>query len=155
MNDKGRKKALSVLLMGALLFCVVAIVSAPCGAQTPTPAEEFPKEAAAGTVIGAIIAILAIFVFLVYLGYRADKDFKTGEFRRAVAGAFVVGFSIIAILSFVFGILRDLIIPAYIELVGIIIGFYFGQRAAEIAFEMERKRGSQEQKGGAQGAGKT
>jgi hypothetical protein len=129
VKDKGKKKALSLLLAGVLLFCVVAIVSVPCGAQTPTPAEVFPEEAAFGAFIGAIIAILAVFVFLVYIGYRADKDLKTGEFRRAVAGLFVVGFSTIAILSFVFNILRDFIIPAYIELVGIIIGFYFGQRS--------------------------
>jgi hypothetical protein len=131
VKNKGKKKALSLLLTGVLLFCVVAMVSAPCGAQTPTPtpAEVFPPEAAFGAFISAIGVILAVFVFLVYIGYRADKDLKTGEFRRAVAGLFVVGFSTLAILSFVFNILRALIIPAYIELVGIIIGFYFGQRS--------------------------
>ena len=132
-NKLFSKRLFSLTLITAIMFfCFAAMVSTPCIAltPTPTPAETFPKDAAIGVAVGAIVAILAAFVLLICLGYRADKKLDKGEMRRAIAGTFVVGFSIIAILSFVSGVLREHIVTAYIELVGIVIGFYFGQKAA-------------------------
>ena len=133
-NKKGYTVSVST---GLLLLGLVAIVivSTPCVAQAQASAEEFPAGAAMGAAAIAIIVIFAAFLVLLYLGCRGDHNLDKGEFRRAVAGSFVVGFSIIAILSFVFNVLREFIIPAYIELVGIVIGFYFGQRTVETAKE--------------------
>ena len=69
----------------------------------------------------------------------SDEKLNKEELRRAIAGSFIVGFGIIAVLSFVFNVLREQIIPAYIEFVGVVIGFYFGQRTAETATKTELK----------------
>ena len=130
-----KEKLFPSTLIAVIFFCFAAIMSAPCVAQTPTPTETFPKNAA----IGAIIGILIAFALLIYVGVRVDKNLDKGELRRAIAGTFVVGFSILAILSFVFDILREHIVTAYIELVGIVIGFYFGQRSAATAAKPETK----------------
>ncbi len=142
-GDGDMNRAMQLTLIAVIFFWFAAIVSAPCVAQTPTPtatplqaqslipSEMFPEDVVAiGAAIGAIFVILIIFALLVYVGVRGGNNLDKGGLRRAIAGTFVVGFSILAILSFVFGILREHIITAYIELVGIVIGFYFGQRSA-------------------------
>ena len=123
-------------VVGILFFCFVAIASVPCAAQTPTPE---PTPAPTIPTLAAIIAaivILAAFALLIYVGVKADEKLNKGEMRRAIAGTFVVGFTVLLILSLTYdcGYQRE-IVMMYIELVGIIVGFYFGQRAAETKTE--------------------
>ncbi len=144
-GNEDMNRAMQLTFIAVIFFWFAAIVSAPCVAQTPTPtstatplqaqtlipSDMFSKDVVAiGAAIGAIFVILIAFAILVYVGVRGGNNLDKGGLRRAIAGTFVVGFSILAILSFVFGILREHIITAYIELVGIVIGFYFGQRSA-------------------------
>lgn len=144
-GNEDMNRAMQLTFIAVIFFWFAAIVSAPCVAQTPTPtstatplqaqtlipSDMFSKNVVAiGAAIGAIFVILIAFAILVYVGVRGGNNLDKGGLRRAIAGTFVVGFSILAILSFVFGILREHIITAYIELVGIVIGFYFGQRSA-------------------------
>ena len=91
-----------------------------------TPVHKIPGRIA--VFAGAVI--LAIFVLMIGLGFWADKKLDKGEIRRAIAVTLVAGFSILAVLSFVFDILRVQIVTAFIELVGIVVGFYFGVRTA-------------------------
>ena len=137
--DGGRKSTRSLLLAGILLVYIVTVVTAPCGAQQNTSVGEIPEAAAAKVALTGSIALLLVFVFLIGCGLKTEGKFGKGELTRAIAGTLVAGFSIIAILSFVFGILREHIVTAYIELVGIVIGFYFGQRTVESAIETERE----------------
>lgn len=80
--------------------------------------------------IGAIVLLSIVFVLLVLLGYRAKERGRLdmGEMRRAIAGTFVVGFTIVVLLCITYGIYTEGVILAYIELVGIVVGFYFGSR---------------------------
>ena len=151
VNDRVEKRALSFLLAGILLFCFVAMASVLCVAEEiPTPDAAFPKLGIGNSVviIGAIIAILAAFGYLIQVGVKTSekKNLGKGELRRAIAGTFVVGFSVIAVLAFVSGILRVHIVTAYIELVGVVIGFYFGQRTVETAVETAVETMQEEEK---------
>ncbi|HRW81982.1 MAG TPA: hypothetical protein P5049_00870 [Methanothrix sp.] len=81
------------------------------------------------------IAFVAfVFLFLIFLGCLADQTLSKGELRRAVAGSLVLAFTILALFSIVMGeeigIGREIVI-AYIQLVGIAVGFYFGAKTAE------------------------
>ena len=76
------------------------------------------------------IVFLGVFVFLVWLGYKADNKLDKGEMRRAIAGMLSVGFGILLILSLVYNIYPKQVVTAYIQLVGIVIGFYFGSKTA-------------------------
>ena len=91
-----------------------------------TPTTKIPD----GVAIFAGLVILAVFVMLIILGFKADKQLDKGEMRRAIAGTFVVGFTILLILCFTYGIYQTEVIIAYIELTGIVVGFYFGTRTA-------------------------
>ena len=80
----------------------------------------------------AILLLVIVFGALVGVGYWAKERGRLdmGEMRRAIAGTFVVGFTILVILCLTYDIYRSEVILAYIELVGIVIGFYFGTRTA-------------------------
>jgi hypothetical protein len=81
----------------------------------------------------ALVTILIIFVFggLMYAGYKADADLNKGEMRRAIAGTFSVGFIILMLLSINYSFDENKeIVTTYIQLVGVVIGFYFGTRTA-------------------------
>ena len=93
---------------------------------TPTTTTEIPD----GVAIFAGLVILAVFVMLIILGFKADKQLDKGEMRRAIAGTFVVGFTILLILCLTYGIYQNEVIIAYIELTGIVVGFYFGAKTA-------------------------
>lgn len=78
----------------------------------------------------AILLLVIVFGALVGVGYCAKERGRLdmGEMRRAIAGTFVVGFTILTILCLKYGINQTAVVLAYIELVGIVIGFYFGTR---------------------------
>jgi len=83
-------------------------------------------------ILIAGIIIISVFLWLVSIGYSADKTLSRGEMRRAIAGIFVIGFHVIIL---IFLLLfpensKDLIV-AYIEFVGLVVGFYFGSRTAQ------------------------
>ncbi|HPJ30568.1 MAG TPA: hypothetical protein PLZ42_04180 [Methanothrix sp.] len=82
----------------------------------------------------AIAFVAFVFLFLIFLGCLADQTLSKGELRRAVAGSLVLAFTILALFSIVMGeevgIGREIVI-AYIQLVGIAVGFYFGAKTAE------------------------
>ncbi|HII07586.1 MAG TPA: hypothetical protein HA349_09830 [Methanotrichaceae archaeon] len=88
------------------------------------------------TIVDAWVAIAFVsfvFLFLIFLGCLADQTLSKGELRRAVAGVLVLAFTILALFSIVMGkeveIGKEIVI-AYIQLVGIATGFYFGAKTA-------------------------
>ena len=117
--------------------CNTAATATPEVDVTPTPtapvnnATKIPVFS--NTYAGIAIALLVIvFGALVGLGYMAKERGRldTGEMRRAIAGTFVVGFTILTILCLQYDINQTAVVLAYVELVGIVIGFYFGTRTA-------------------------
>jgi len=78
--------------------------------------------------------IISAFMGILFLGWYTDRNLDKGEMRRAIAGTFVIGFTILMILCLVFNVYQKEVLIAYIELVGIVIGFYFG---AKVAGEMK------------------
>jgi len=80
----------------------------------------------------AALVILLIFVVMIVLGFIADKKLDQGEMRRAIAGTFVVGFTILMILSIKYKIPDNDVTTMYIQLAGIVIAFYFGTRAVAV-----------------------
>ena len=153
------KRLFSLTVAGILFFCFVAVGAASANNATNTtminttnmtiinvtnvtiinvtnvtsPSTETIPESAA--IIAAIV-ILVAFALLIYVGVKADEKLNKGEMRRAIAGTFVVGFTVLMILSLSYDCsYQREIVMMYIELVGIIVGFYFGQRAAETKIE--------------------
>lgn len=80
----------------------------------------------------AVIVILLIFGWLIHIGAKADKKLDKGEMRRAIAGTFVVGFSMLTILSVKHDNFDNDIITMYVQLAGIVVAFYFGARAVAV-----------------------
>ena len=77
-----------------------------------------------GTVVGT-------FALLIIIGYKNDKALDKGEMRRAIAGSFVVGFTVLVALSVVYDKFEsNNLVTAYIQLAGVVIGFYFGSKTA-------------------------
>ena len=85
--------------------------------------------------IGLLLAagvILLIFGGMIYIGAKADKKLDKGEMRRAIAGTFVAGFTILMILSIKYDIPDKDVTTMYVQLTGIVIAFYFGTRAVAV-----------------------
>ena len=80
----------------------------------------------------AAIFIILIFGGMILLGFRADKKLDQGEIRRAIAGTFVVGFTLLMVLSIKYDIPDNDVTTMYIQLAGIVIAFYFGTRAVAV-----------------------
>jgi hypothetical protein len=89
-----------------------------------------PKISLSLTAI-VVFIILVVFVGILGAGWYADRNLDKGEMRRAIAGVFVVGFTIIVFLSISYDIELSKIVLMYIELAGIVIGYYFGARTAK------------------------
>lgn len=81
----------------------------------------------------AAIVILLVFGGMIYIGAKADKKLDKGEMRRAIAGTFVVGFTILMILSITYNIPdNNNITTMYVQLAGIVVAFYFGTKAVAV-----------------------
>ncbi|NAT10607.1 hypothetical protein C4E22_03545 [ANME-1 cluster archaeon AG-394-G06] len=113
-------------------------VSATLTVRSPKP-EPISK----WMTIFVVSAILGIFVLLIALGYRADKNLNKGEMRRAIAGTLVIGFVILVFLSLYYEISNQPLVIAFIELVGIVVGFYFGSKTVAEKKEVEEKKTGQ------------
>ena len=79
---------------------------------------------------GAVIVIVIVFVMLVYIGLESDGTLDQGEMRRAIAATFVVGFTILIMLLATCDIENNETTSAYLQMVGVIVGFYFGAKTA-------------------------
>jgi len=78
-----------------------------------------------------VLVVLGIFAVFIVIGYRSgDKNLDKGEMRRAIAGSFVMGFTLLVILSAWYELGSNNLVTAYIQLAGVVIGFYFGSRTA-------------------------
>ena len=83
--------------------------------------------------IVVVLIILVPFGLILFLGWYKDKKLDKGDMRRAIAGTFVVGFTLLMMLSVSFDIYQKEVILMYIQLAGVVVAFYFGAKlAAEI-----------------------
>lgn len=118
-------------------------VTANNGSATLTVLSPKPEPISEGMTIFVVSAILGIFVLLIALGYLADKNLNKGEMRRAIAGTLVSGFVILVFLSLYYEISNQPLVIAFIELVGIVVGFYFGSKTVAEKKEVEEKKTGQ------------
>ncbi len=96
-----------------------------------TVAVKTPSRKTPDWLIGtAIVMLILIFVLILCLGWLDDHKLDKGEMRRALAGMLVVGFTVLAVLSIIYEFELSMIALAYIELTGIVVGFYFGAKTA-------------------------
>ena len=148
MIDTKRNRKRRLFRVGVALFLLCIVLSIASAQEQPSKADTINPPVYINTstvnistaapmipttVAGIAIGVLVIaFGLLVFLGYWAKERGRLdmGEMRRAIAGTFVVGFTILVILCLTYDIYRSEVILAYIELVGIVIGFYFGTRTA-------------------------
>lgn len=84
----------------------------------------------ANLVWAAIIITAIVFLLLMFMGCVVDGTLDQGEMRRAIAGTFVVGFTMLIFFLAVYEIKNNEVVAAYLQMVGVIIGFYFGARTA-------------------------
>jgi hypothetical protein len=90
-------------------------------------AENMPPES---SVWAAIIILAIVFLLLLYMGCAVDGSLDQGEMRRAIAGTFVLGFTMLIFFLARFKVENGEIITSYLQMVGVIIGFYFGAKTA-------------------------
>ena len=149
MLDTKRNRKRMLFRAGVALFLLCIVLSIASALELPTmnnstvsltagnliisPAANISTATQAVVAGGSIVVLVIVFGGLVILGYLAKERGRLdqGEMRRAIAGTFVVGFTILVILCIMYGIYREGVILAYIELVGIVVGFYFGAKTAE------------------------
>ena len=82
------------------------------------------------TAIAMLCLIFIVFVLILCLGWLDDHKLDKGEMRRAIAGTFVLGVAVLAVLSIIYEFVLTDIVLMYIELTGIVVGFYFGAKTA-------------------------
>lgn len=78
-----------------------------------------------------LIAVLAVFIIILGLGWKNDKSLSKGEMRRAIAGAFITGFIVITFLAISNNILKDEVIVVFANSAVMVLGFYFGSKAVQ------------------------
>ncbi|CAD6491436.1 MAG: hypothetical protein CHKLHMKO_00126 [Candidatus Argoarchaeum ethanivorans] len=118
----------------------------PTSTPDTTPAsgnQTTPETISERMTVLVVFLILGIFVLLIGLGYQADKSLNKGEMRRAIAGTLVTGFVILVFLSLYYEISNQPLVIAFIELVGIVVGFYFGSKTVAEKKEVEEKKTGQ------------
>ena len=83
-----------------------------------------------GSIWAAIIILAIVFLLLIYLGFAVDGTLDQGEMRRAIAGTFVLGFTMLIFFLARYDIANKDVVTAYLQMVGVIVGFYFGAKTA-------------------------
>jgi len=84
----------------------------------------------ASSVWAAIIVLAIVFLLLIYMGCAVDGTLDQGEMRRAIAGTFVLGFTMLIFFLARYEIQNKDVVAAYLQMVGVIVGFYFGAKTA-------------------------
>lgn len=87
-------------------------------------------EPTVGSIWAAIIILAIVFLLLIYLGFAVDGTLDQGEMRRAIAGTFVLGFTMLIFFLSRYEIENKEVVSAYLQMVGVIVGFYFGAKTA-------------------------
>ncbi len=129
------RKCISIigLMFSAFIFLPsLTVLGENVGTDTTSliGSNEIPANVRMKVVIVTTCFIICAFIGILILGWLKDRNLDKGEMRRAIAGTFVIGFTILMILCLSFNIYQKEVIIAYIELVGIVIGFYFGAKTA-------------------------
>lgn len=108
------------------------------GGEVAVDVKKLPDDAAKPRIsfwqaIVIVLIILVPFGLILYLGWYKDHKLDKGEMRRAIAGSFVIGFTLLMMLSVSSGIYQKEVVLMYIQLAGVVVAFYFGAKiAAEI-----------------------
>jgi Na+/proline symporter len=88
-------------------------------------------------IIISVLLGLAIFGSVIFMCQMHShlKEKETGVMRKTIAGLLVIGLVVVIFFALTTKIENEGLITQYIQLVGIIIAFYFGSRSAGSAVE--------------------
>ncbi|WP_406661851.1 hypothetical protein V7O66_04865 [Methanolobus sp. ZRKC3] len=126
-TKKGRMGSIFIAIIFMLvLFSSVSAAENNISEITVSPSIELPY----GWFYIVLFVVLLVFGAILVMGYKADTCLNKGEMRRTIAGTFVVGFTILLLLSLFYEFRNDEIVTAYVQMTGVVIGFYFGTRSA-------------------------
>lgn len=114
-------------MFGFILVLLVAILAAILWNGLIRPEAVMT---AVSSIWAAIIIMTIVFLLLLYLGCMADGRLDQGEMRRAIAGTFVLGFTMLIFFLAAYPVKNQEVVSAYLQMVGVIIGFYFGAKTA-------------------------
>lgn len=84
----------------------------------------------ASSIWAAIIIMALVFILLIYMGCGVDGTLDQGEMRRTIAGTFVLGFTMLIFFLAIYDVKNKDVVTAYLQMVGVIVGFYFGAKTA-------------------------
>ncbi len=115
-------KAITVTFVFLLLILAAILVK-----NVILSASDVPM---ASSVWAAIIVLAIVFLLLIYMGCAVDGTLDQGEMRRAIAGTFVLGFTMLIFFLARYDIQNKDVVAAYLQMVGVIVGFYFGAKTA-------------------------
>ncbi len=74
------------------------------------------------------IVITGGFFAILILGWLKEKKIDKGIMRRAMAGTFVIGYTFLVMLTMWTGFFQKEVILMYIQLVSMVVAFYFGSK---------------------------
>jgi len=114
-------------IIGLILLLLIAILAAILWSGLIGQNGSLSPES---SIWAAIIIIAVVFLLLIYMGCAVDGSLDQGEMRRAIAGTFVLGFTILIFFLALHPIKNNELVTAYLQMVGVIIGFYFGAKTA-------------------------
>lgn len=76
------------------------------------------------------LIIIAGFFVIIFLGWWQEKRIDKGVMRRAMAGTFVIGYTFVVMLSMWSGNFQKEVVLMYVQLVSVVVAFYFGAKVA-------------------------
>ena len=124
------------VIFAAVIVLMILASSIIVGAQETDDVQSVVNDKLTSTGVPLNLLIISIgivmitFISLIVTGCRNDGSLDQGEMRRAIAGTFVVGFTILMFLLSAYDVRNRDIINAYVQMVGVIVGFYFGAKTA-------------------------
>ncbi|GEM_PF-800126 len=119
-EEVGRVVIIALVFLVLILAAILIRDSIISGGGKPT----------VGSIWAAIIILAIVFLLLIYLGFAVDGTLDQGEMRRAIAGTFVLGFTMLIFFLSMYKIENPTVVTAYLQMVGVIVGFYFGAKTA-------------------------
>ncbi|WP_316967341.1 hypothetical protein [Candidatus Methanocrinis natronophilus] len=119
-------ESIGMIFTVALVFLILILATILIKDAVPYAGDE-PTY---GSIWPAIIILVIVFLLLIYMGFADDGALDKGDMRRAIAGTFVLGFTMLIFFLSSYEIKNPEVVTAYLQMVGVIIGFYFGAKTA-------------------------
>lgn len=133
-RDDMIRRTVGMILGIAMVLSSVWVILYLLNVQTDV-SKDSTGTAGVGTIIIPVLLAVLIFgaVLLMCSMHVQKKEQEVGTMRKTIAGLLVLGLVVVIFYSLSGKIINENIITQYIQLVGVIIAFYFGSRVAGVA----------------------